>query len=166
VRSLALLATGVWLGLLVASWMIASITFGTAAALLGPGARPEITERLAGVSEAERRPVLRHMASEINRAMFGRWVVVQLLLGVVTLVAAVRSGATWPAAAAFAIVLVQAGLQGPILELGRTVDFLPRPLPPDLHARFGKLHGAYVLLDFAKGGALGWLAWMLARAPR
>ena len=165
-RSLALLGTGVWLGLLAASWMIASITFGTASALLGPSARPELKDRLAPLPEAERRPVLRHMASEINRAMFGRWVLTQLVLGLAVLVAAYRSGVTWPAAAAFAVVLVQAALQGPILELGRAVDFLPRPLPAELGARFGRLHGAYVLLDLAKGGALVALAWMLARTAR
>lgn len=165
-KPLALLATGVWLGLLVASWIFASITFGTASALLEPGARPELRERLSGVPETERRPVLRHMASEINRAMFGRWAWAQIVLGLVVMVAAVRCGVTWPAAVACAIVLVQATLQGPILELGRSVDFLPRPLPPDLGARFGRLHGAYVLLDFAKAGALSWLAWMLARAAR
>lgn len=165
-RSLALLGTGVWLGLLAASWMIASITFGTASALLGPSARPELTARLAPMPEADRRPVLRHMASEINRAMFGRWAVAQIILGLLVAAAAVRSGATWPAAIAFAIVVAQVLLQGPILELGRAVDFVPRPLPPDLHSRFGRLHGAYVLLDLAKGGVLGWLAWALVRAAR
>lgn len=165
-RALALLATGLWLGLLIASWMIASITFRTSAALSGPEARPELNQRLSHVKEEDRRPLLRHVASEINRAMFGRWLVVQLALGAAVLFLALRSGATWPAAAAMAIVLIQAALHGSILDLGRSVDFLPRPLPPDIGSRFGRLHGAYVLLDLAKGGALGWLAWVLARTAR
>jgi len=166
-RSLSLLLTGLWLGLLVASWFLASITFRTSATLLGPGARPELHDRLAGVSEEHRRQAFRHMASEINRAMFGRWLVAQALLGAVTVAAVWWSSGPWStAAAALAIVAVQAGLHGPILEIGRSVDFLPRPLPAEIAARFGRLHAAYVLLDLGKGGVLAWLAWRLAKAAR
>ena len=165
-RSLALVATGLWLGLLAASWMIASISFRTSAALLGPQARRELSERLAPLIEADRRAVLRHAASEANRAMFGRWLVVQIALGAVVVGLALRTGAPWPAAAAMAIVLVQAALHGPILEIGRSVDFLPRPLPADIASRFGRLHAAYVLLDLAKAGVLVWLAWRLAKTAR
>jgi hypothetical protein len=166
-RALSLFSAGLWLGLLVASWLLASITFRTAAAVLEPAGRPEVRERLASVPEERRLQVLRHLAAEINRAMFGRWLVVQLFLGAATFALVWRLGGPWwVTALALAIVVVQAGLQGPMLEIGRSVDFLPRPLPPELGSRFGRLHAAYVLLDFAKGGILAWLAWLLARAAR
>jgi hypothetical protein len=166
-RTLAVAGAGVWLGLLAGSWMIASISFKTAAALAGSEGRRELHERLAGASDEGRRQVIRHVASEVNRAMFGRWIVVQLLLGIVTAVLVARAGGSWPlAAAALAIAVVQAGLHAPILEIGRAIDFVPRPLAADVAARFGRLHGAYVLLDLAKATALVWLVVRLARMGR
>ena len=97
------------------------------------------------------------MASEINRWMFRTWSLTQLGLGVLLVAAAwsLGNGPRVLAAAALALVLVQAfGLAGPTTELGRSIDFVPRPLPPDLARRFGLLHGAYVLADFAKAGLL------------
>jgi hypothetical protein len=59
------------------------------------------------------------------------------------------------AVAALAIVVLQVmGLAAPITEIGRSIDFLPRPLPADLARRFGLLHGAFVLLDLGKAGTL------------
>jgi hypothetical protein len=166
-RSLALLGAGFWLGILVASWVLASISFRTATELLGPGARPELTNGLAGTPEAPLRQALRYMASEINRAMFGRRFVAEIALGAATLALAFRFGGPWwPGAIALAILAVQAGLHGPILEIGRAADFMPRPLPADMAARFGRLHGAYVLLDFTKAGVVAWWAFLLARLAR
>ena len=165
-RTLALFGTGLWLGLLIASWIFASITFRTAATLAGADARPEMTQRLASLKSDDRLPVLRHMAAEINRTMFRRWLLLQVVLGAAVVFAAARAGALWPAAGAMAIVLIQAALQAPMSEIGRSVDFLPRPLPAEIGSRFGRLHGAYVLIDLAKGGLLAWLGWVLARAAR
>ena len=66
-----------------------------------------------------------------------------------------RGALRWLGVAALAIVLLQvAGLASPITEIGRSIDFLPRPLPPDLGRRFGLLHGSFVLLDLGKAVAL------------
>jgi hypothetical protein len=163
-RSLALLCAGFWLGLLVASWVTASVTFRTAAEIFGPESRRELTETLASTPDPQRRQAMRFMASEVNRAMFARRYAAELVLGVCLLALVLRGGAPWGAAAAAAAVLVlQAGLHGPILEIGRSVDFLPRPLPPEIGARFSRLHGAYVLLDFGKAALVAWAAWTLAR---
>jgi hypothetical protein len=49
------------------------------------------------------------------------------------------------------------------VELGRQIDFVPRPLPPEVARRFGSLHAGYVGLDLAKAAALAAAAWLLAR---
>ena len=63
----------------------------------------------------------------------------------------------------FGIVLIQIVLGREIASLGRAIDFVPRPLAPDVGRRFGLLHAAFVLLDFAKAGLLTGVAAILAR---
>ena len=53
----------------------------------------------------------------------------------------------------------------PIQELGRSLDFVPRPLPPDLARRFGLLHAGYVGTDLVKALVLSAQAWLLLRLP-
>ena len=161
-----LLVAGLWLGLLVASWAVASATFRTVDRVLGEG-RPEVVDRLARVPEADRRLLLRHVASEVNRWMFGGWALAQVALGAAAVALTWRAGgaARWLAVAAFTVVLGQAlGLGPAIRDLGRALDFTPRPLPPTIAGRFGALHGAYVLLDFAKAVLVAALAWLAARS--
>jgi hypothetical protein len=163
-RSAALLLAGVWLGALLASWAAATVTFRTVDRVLGERRRAELDGKLAAVAEADRRAVLRHLASEINRWMFRAFVPAQLAAGGLLLALAWGGGRTRLAAGvALAAVLVQAGLTGPIVELGRQVDFVPRPLPPELARRLGALHTGYVALDLAKAAALAAVAWLLAR---
>jgi hypothetical protein len=152
--------TGAWIGLLAASWIFASITFGTATALAAPDSRAELREKTSGLSEPDRRIVLRFMASEVNRTMFRRWLWIQIALGAILLVLTARQGGgPVYVGIAVALMLVQLALAPQILAVGRSIDFLPRPLPADIGARFGRLHGAYVLVDFAKMLALVLAAW-------
>jgi hypothetical protein len=163
-RPAALLLVGLWLGMLFASWVMATVNFRTADDVLA--SQGEVRARLAPLPAEDRRLVLRHLASEINRWMFGRWAMVQMALGVLLLAAVWRAG-TVPrvlAAVALALVLAQALALGPaILELGRSIDFVPRPLPPDVGRRFGLLHGAYVLADFGRAALLLTLAVLALR---
>jgi hypothetical protein len=161
-----LLVAGLWLGLLIASWVAASVNFRTVDQVLGAGASADFRARLEPVRPDDRRPLLRHLASEINRWMFKWWSLAQIALGLGLL------ACLWPtggivrllALLALAVVLIQAaGLARPITDLGRAIDFLPRPLPPDVGRHFGRLHGAYVLLDLGKAGLLGVLAAILVR---
>ncbi len=166
-RGLALLLTGLWLGMLVASWIAATASFRGVDRVLGPEARPELQSRLAPIASEDRRMALRHLASEINRWMFARWAVAQWALAAGLILAAWRAGGAPRALAltAAGITLAQA-LLGPSIEaLGRSLDFVPRPLPPDVARRFGALHGAYVLLDLVKGAGLAILGVLLARLP-
>jgi hypothetical protein len=155
-----------WLGGLFLSWAVASATFRAAetAAALPPGAGAG--DHVAQVPPATRRPLFRHLASEINRWMFGAFGWAQLAVAIVAAALAWPLGGAprWLAAAALVIVAVQGGVFGPrILELGRAIDFVPRPLPPDVGRRFGMLHGGYVILDLAKALVLVALAALAAR---
>jgi hypothetical protein len=154
---MALLVTGFWMGMLVASWVAATVSFRTVDHVLGPAGSREAQVRFEGIPVEDRRMLLRHLASEINRWMFRWWSLAQIVLAV-TLAFLV-----WPQAGALrglaiavlAIVLLQnVGLASPVTAIGRSIDFLPRPLPADLSRRFGLLHGAFVLLDLGKAVVL------------
>src|SRR5438034_3190473 len=148
-RAGALLVIGLWLGLLAASWAMASASFRAVDRLLGPEARPELQARLAPLSPSDRRTILRHVAAESNRWMFRTWTLAEMLLGALLVAASWRLGAVPRALAlAAAAVLAQAlGLAPAIAQLGRTLDFVPRPLPPADGRRFGLLHAGYMLAD-------------------
>jgi hypothetical protein len=166
VGRLLLVLLGLWLGLLLASWVIAGVNFRTVDRVLGPGMRPELEQRLSAIPKDERRVALRHLASEINRWMFRYWSLAQLALGAACLILSLRidGSSRLLLAGALLVVLIQGfGLAAPITDLGRSIDFVPRPLPSDTARRFGLLHAAYVGLDLAKALLLAIAAWTVAR---
>jgi hypothetical protein len=166
-RSLSLLVVGLWLGLLVSSWLMATVNFRKAeAAAITPGTPDELNRRLAPLSADDRRHAFRYLAAEINRWMFRSWGLIQAGLGVVLLVLLWSAGgsARLLALAALVLVLVQAGVLGPMIaSVGRQADFLARPLPPDLARRFGIAHGGYVVVDLVKAVLLAALAFLATR---
>src|SRR5262245_53018112 len=154
--------------MLAASWVMATVNFRTVDRVLGPGSRPEMAARLEPLPPEDRRVVLRHLASEINRWMFRGWALVQLGLGAVLVVAAWRlpGPPRALAGAALVVVIVQLAVLTPaIASVGRSIDFLPRPLPLETGRRFGILHAAYVGADFAKAIMVALVAWTVARRP-
>jgi hypothetical protein len=165
-RSLPLLLVGAWLGLLVSSWVMASVNFRTAERVAVPASAPELHARLDPLPPADRRLALRYIASEINRWMF-RWAAVaQAALGMALVALLWRAGGVprGLALCALGVVAVQLGVLAPMIAaVGRAIDFMPRPLPPAIGRRFGLLHGGYVLLDFAKALLLCGAAFVLAR---
>lgn len=162
----ALLLTGVWLGAIAASWMAATASFRGVDRTLGTDMRPELDRHLAGLDAVGRRMVLRHLASEINRWMFLRLGLAQLALGVLALATAWPSApARWLLAVAVAAAIGQIGLGGAIESFGRSLDFLPRPLPSALARRFGLLHATFLLLDAGKAAFLVAVGHALARRP-
>jgi hypothetical protein len=168
VERAALLVLGAWAGLLVASSAVAVVNFRTVDRLLGPDLRPELARTLEPVPAEGRRFALRHVVSEVNRWIFRAGGAVQLALAVALVALLWRTGGAPFALAvvALSITAVQAaGLAGAIAAFGRPLDFVPRPLPPDLARRFGLLHGAYVLGDAAKAVLLVLLSVVLLRRP-
>jgi hypothetical protein len=163
-RSAALVVVGAWLGALLASWVAATVNFRTVDSVLG-AAPPELSRRLEPVPAEARRSVLRHLASEINRWSFRWWSGAQLALGIVLLALCWRlpGAARSVLIGCTAIVIAQVLLVRPIVDLGRAIDFVPRPLPPDVARRFGMLHAAFVGADLAKAALLAAAAWLLGR---
>jgi hypothetical protein len=165
-RTLAVGLVGAWLGLLVASWIFASLNFRTADRVLGPHMRPEVDQKLAGVAPTDRRTLMRHLVSEVNRAMFRAWGPLQLALGGLALALLWSAGGVPRALTATAVMVLVAQaalLAAPIVELGRAIDFVPRPLPAEVARRFGLLHAAYVGADFVKAALLVAVASFAAR---
>lgn len=166
VRSVVLTLVGLWLGMLFASWGIATATFRTAEVVAAAPPGTPAGDHVASVPAEMRRPLFRHLASEVNRWMFGRFGWAQLALAVALAGMAWGMGGTLRvlSVAALIVVGVQGAALGPaILELGRSIDFVARPLAPDVGRRFGLLHGGYVVLDLVKAVALLALATLLAR---
>jgi hypothetical protein len=98
--------------------------------------------------------------------MFRWWTPAQILLGAGLLALTWWAGAgRWLVVAALVISVAQAVLTPSIVELGRSIDFVPRPLPPDLQRRFGLLHATYVVADLVKAALLVADGWLLARRP-
>ena len=97
-----LVVVGLWLGLLVVSSAVATVNFRTVDRLLGPDQRPELAQRLAPLRPEDRRFVLRHLVSEVNRWIFRSGSLAQLALAGVLLlttgVGAARPGSSrwWP----------------------------------------------------------------------
>lgn len=166
-RPLSLLVVGLWLGLLVSSWIMATANFKQAeAASAGARTPAELNRRLDSLSPEARRHAFRYLASEINRWMFRSWGLIQVALGALLLALAWGLGG-WPrslAATALVLVAIQVGVLAPMIaEVGREIDFLARPLPPDLGRRFGIAHGGYVIVDLVKALALAAAALVLVR---
>ena len=157
-----LVLLGLWLGLVLASWAVATVNFRTVDRVLGPSMNPDLGRKLASIPPEDRRMVLRHLASEVNRWLFGAGGLAQVVLGLAVVALA------WPAGgaarnltlAAATLVLGQALVAHAIVDLGRSIDFLPRPLAPDIARRFGLLHGAYVVSDLLKAALLVAAAWV------
>jgi hypothetical protein len=166
----SLLLVGLWLGLLVSSWALATVNFRKAEAASVAASSPDaLNRRLAPLPPDDRRHAFRYLAAEINRWMFRGFGLVQVGLGAALIALVWRAGGPLRplACAALVLVLVQVGVFGPMIaSVGRQVDFLARPLPPDLGRRFGIAHGGYVLLDLAKALLLAACAVVSVRGSR
>jgi hypothetical protein len=144
---------------------MASASFRTVDRVLGPSGSPELGRKLAPLPSDDRRMALRHLASELNRWMFGAGGLAQAALALAVVALAWRSGGVPRTLIAVAAALVLAQLAGArlIVDLGRSIDFAPRPLPAETARRFGTLHAAYVFADLVKAALLAAAAWLGAR---
>ena len=115
---------------------------------------------LAPLGAQTARRVLRHYASELNRAYFAAWEWVQIALGALLLIALLAGGRESPlvlaaAAAMLLIVLLfRFGLTPQITALGRLLDFPSDAIDPAQRSRFWDFHTAYRALEGVK--------WLLA----
>lgn len=147
-------------------WLVATQNFRTVDRILATPTE-EAAPVLRAMPPETPRPLLRHLASELNRFYFVAWALFQILLGIALLPLLFRSGLRTEAVLASVmltlVVLLFAGITPQIVALGRSLDFVPRnPAPPQM-STFWKLHAAYTGLDGVKL-LLGFvLAWRLGR---
>ena len=168
VRVLAAALLGLSLGATLLSWFVASSNFRVS----DPAHDPRLDQVFSALEGGEaRRLALRYVTNESNRALFlflgpTQLAVSALATGLGVLAAgragSRRRGLLLVLASMLAASVATALLVDPIVELGREIDFLSRePQAPDAVARFGRLHGFYMLADLVKVvmalGALGLL---------
>lgn len=152
---MAVAVLGLWLGITLFMWFAAGRSFATVEQVL-QSQNPQLLKITKPLSAAETRELLRHLASEINRAYFGAYGWAQVVLGVLLLFLVWRqvprdATAIILAGAMLAIVFVLTLAITPrIVTLGRSIDFVPRDPPPPEMGRFGVLHGAFTGLDSVK----------------
>ena len=166
-KLLALLL-GAWIAATLLMWAVATANFRTVDRVLNQPTA-EAAPVIATMPEAARRPLLRHLASELNRRFFWVWGAVQLLLALAVLVLVLkqapqnRTNLTIAAVLVGLVVILLGAITGSIVRLGRAMDFLPRVSPPPQMALFGKLHAAYSGLDLIKLVLSSVLAWRVLR---
>jgi len=146
---------GVWIGITLFMWFAAGKSFSTVERVL-QSQNPQFLKITKPLSPADTRELLRNVAAEINRTLFGVYGWAQLVLGTVMLALLLRQTPRDSFAIAIAcmmlvfVLILTLVITPQILSVGRSLDFVLRnPAPPDL-ARFGMLHGAYTALDGIK----------------
>lgn len=169
-RLLGIAILGVWLSSTFFMWFAATRTFRTVDRVLSR-ADPEFSRIAQPLGPDATRAVLRYLASEINRSLFGAYGGAQVVLGLLLLLPLWRQ--TPRDTVAFAVAWLMLGLaviltfiiEPQIVSLGRSIDFVPRNPAPPVMPRFWMLHGAFTGLDGVKALAgLGLLMrWILRR---
>lgn len=91
-------------------------------------------------------------ASELNRVFFERWGQTQLVLAALALALALVARVRRPPAHLLVAALVLAAalhwiIAPQIVEIGRTLDFVPRSPPPPQWADFGRAHGIFFAVE-------------------
>lgn len=161
----ALCALGAWLMGSVAMIMVATRNFRLVDQLLLVLPNADFRELVERWGAAPVRDMLRYLSSELNREYFQSWNVAQLVLGGAALFLIPRRSWAWNVlAASMLIVIVMLAYLSPrIIEVGRSLDFVPRDPPPPQLATFWRLHVAYTVLEIVKLILVGVAAFWTAR---
>ena len=153
---LAVWSLGFWAMGTAAVALVASRSFAVVDRLLETLPNAAFAEAVLEIGSGPAREFLRYLSSEVNRTLFETWGWVQLPLGglVLWLVWSVEPRRVRYGVAimlGLAVVLAFA-LTPPIVDIGRSLDFVPRDPPPPLLRTFGLLHAGYSVLEFLKLG--------------
>ncbi|HET7842341.1 MAG TPA: DUF4149 domain-containing protein [Terriglobia bacterium] len=152
IQALAIAILSVWLGWTLFMWFLAGRSFRTADRVL-TNSNPQVADAARPLAAEKERELLRHVASEINRTIFGAYGWAQVVLGAVLLVLFLKQMprdnlSLVLAVTMLGLVLVLTLAVTPqIASLGRSLDFVPRTPPPPEFKRFWMLHGAFTGLD-------------------
>lgn len=153
----AYILMGAWLALTPFMWFAATRTFRSVDRVLetnDPDFQAAIKPIHSQSSGDSIRPVLRHLASEINRSLFAGYSAAQIALGMAVVLLLFRSSprdkiAVALTSAMLALVLLLAGFVQPqIVALGRQIDF--GSPPADVVHRFWTFHVMFTVLDSVK----------------
>lgn len=164
--------------LLLGGWLLGTLLLAGVAAenffridrLLISSPHPAFQKDVTQLPPGEARTMLRYLSSELNRFYFRVWGWVEVFLGIVLLAMAAGGLKRRQLVLGFSLMLAMAAfsvfsLTPRLVEVGRTLDFVPRePAPPAL-ALFGRLHAAYTLLDLGKLLVGVWMAITIVRWP-
>jgi hypothetical protein len=161
----ALCALGAWLMGSVAMIMVATRNFRLVDQLLQGLPNADFRALVERWGAAPVRDMLRYLSSELNREYFQSWNVAQLVLGGVALFLISRRTWAWKllAASMLSVVAMLVYLSPRIIEVGRSLDFVPREPPPPELATFWRLHIAYTVLEIVKLILVGLAAFWSAR---
>jgi hypothetical protein len=144
---------GAWLMGSAIAFAVAPTNFQRVDELLAGSDNATFRALVERVGAADTRDLLRYLASELNRVLFTGWNVTQAALGGLVLALAWRGSRALRGLvlAATLIVAVLLVVFTPwIIDVGRSLDFVPRQPPPPQLARFQLLHVAYTALDSIK----------------
>jgi hypothetical protein len=159
---------GGWLAGIILVGLMAAENFWIIDRLLATSLSEPFHRTVGQLRAGEARAMLRYVASEMNRLFFVWWGWSEATLGAVLLVLAVRirsrRAATGVAAMLGIVTAMQLVLTPRIVELGRSLDFVPREPPPPGLTQFGLLHAAYSILTLVKIAAGIWVAIALLRS--
>lgn len=158
---------GAWLAGSLLLFAIAPTNFRLVDELLGGSENAAFRALVGELGQGATRELLRYLSSELNRNLFLRWNIVQVLLG------GAFSVSIWKqndrtlrvlALSATALVVVLLAVFTPLItSLGRSLDFVPRQPPPPELARFQLLHVGYTSLELVKVVCLGYAVFRLGR---
>lgn len=146
---------GLWFG--ASLWMafVAVFNFRAVNEILA-NPQPEMGFYLKVMGPERLRLLLRHEASEVNRALFENWGLAQIGISLVTfgmLLFGTREGKT-PLALGLLMVLLSAGMHlfvtPSIVGFGRSLDFVSVDKEPEARKRLKSFHDAYSALEATK----------------
>lgn len=151
----AIFALGMWMAGTILIAVVATQNFRTIDRLLATSPNAEFRAAVDRLGHDRGRDLLRYLSSELNRLYFRLWNFAQLPLGFAALglVIGARAGRSirWSVGGMVAIVLIAlVWLTPQIVSLGRSLDFVPREVPPPGMSRFWILHGTYLGLELVK----------------
>ena len=162
---------GMWVMGSIGVSMVAMQDFYTIDRLLADPANETFEEMVTNIGREKSRDFLRFLASELNRLFFQLWNWFQFFIGGATLWFVWRvpqlGTLRWSIVGMLGIVAVLTGLVTPqILDIGRSLDFVPRdPAPPSLRT-FGILHATYTALEILKLFIGSGVAFWIMRSAR
>ncbi len=154
-RAAAALGMGVWLMGTICVSVVATQDFYTIDRLLASPGNETFARMVEQIGPGESRSLLRYLASELNRLFFQLWNLAQFGIGaaVLWLVLGIpqASKLKWPLIGMLAaVVFLTIWVTPQILEVGRSLDFVPRVPEPRSLRTFGMLHATYAVLEVLK----------------